>query len=314
MKKNITLLLTDHLINNHKPNNSFHWNYYLTGFIQSRGKVNLNKEFNKWIKQVNVIIYFDLKDIDLITLFLKLFKGGEILTFTNSLGYLALHLKNAEILVKLYEFTLNKFLQTPGIIVKGDISEISAHMPYSLLISYKLAQCPPPQVCNMFSIDSYSISHYWLTGFLDGVLSKSRKIMKLNIKDSRKPTFPLTNIIFDLDLIIDSLSLTIIFKEILGHNALPTAVVHQNGGHRSRRYIYFHYLFSHYSTITMFSRFYFPDIKLTKFLIHLDSYHLLSHKFIHYLKFRKIYRICQRKEILSKKGLLKIFSIWSAGI
>jgi hypothetical protein len=54
----------------------------------------------------------------------------------------------------------------------------------------------------------------------------------------------------------------------------------------------------------------FPDISIRRILWQLDKYPLISSKFIKYLKFRKIYRICQRKEHLTKTGLIKILSLW----
>jgi len=57
-------------------------------------------------------------------------------------------------------------------------------------------------------------------------------------------------------------------------------------------------------------KFSFPSVNLIKLLNHLDNYPLLSYKFPKFLKFRKIYRICQRKEHLHKSGLLKLLNLW----
>ena len=54
----------------------------------------------------------------------------------------------------------------------------------------------------------------------------------------------------------------------------------------------------------------FPDISIRWIFWQLDKYPLISSKFIKYLKLRKIYRICQRKEHLTKTGLIKILSLW----
>ena len=54
----------------------------------------------------------------------------------------------------------------------------------------------------------------------------------------------------------------------------------------------------------------FPDISIRRIFWQLDKYPLISSKFIKYLKFRKIYRVCQRKEHLTKTGLIKILSLW----
>jgi hypothetical protein len=56
---------------------------------------------------------------------------------------------------------------------------------------------------------------------------------------------------------------------------------------------------------------YFPNAKLSKLIQHLDNCPLLSYKFTKCLKLRKIYRICQRKEILHQNGVLKILSLWN---
>jgi hypothetical protein len=60
-------------------------------------------------------------------------------------------------------------------------------------------------------------------------------------------------------------------------------------------------------------KFSFPSGNLIKLLNHLDNYPLLSYKFTKFLKFRKIYRICQRKEHLHKSGILKILNLWECG-
>lgn len=54
----------------------------------------------------------------------------------------------------------------------------------------------------------------------------------------------------------------------------------------------------------------YPKKKIRSILWYLDKYPLISYKYIKYLKFRKIYRISQRKEHLTKKGVLKILSLW----
>lgn len=54
----------------------------------------------------------------------------------------------------------------------------------------------------------------------------------------------------------------------------------------------------------------FPNKKIRRLIWQLDNYPLISSKFIKYLKYRKIYRICQRKEHLKKTGLIKILSLW----
>ena len=56
---------------------------------------------------------------------------------------------------------------------------------------------------------------------------------------------------------------------------------------------------------------YFPNAKLRKFLKHLDNFPILSYKFTNFLKLRKIYRICQRKEVFHQRGVLKILSLWN---
>jgi len=57
-------------------------------------------------------------------------------------------------------------------------------------------------------------------------------------------------------------------------------------------------------------KFSFPNVNLIKLLNHLDNYPLLTYKFPKFLKFRKIYRICQRKEHFHKSGLLKLLHLW----
>jgi hypothetical protein len=53
---------------------------------------------------------------------------------------------------------------------------------------------------------------------------------------------------------------------------------------------------------------YFPSIKLIELILHLNNYSLISYKYI-YLKYNKIYRICQRKEIFNKNNNIKILHI-----
>lgn len=54
----------------------------------------------------------------------------------------------------------------------------------------------------------------------------------------------------------------------------------------------------------------FPKKRIRSIIWYFDSSPFLTYKYIKYLKYRKIYRICQRKEYLTKKGILKILSIW----
>jgi hypothetical protein len=51
-----------------------------------------------------------------------------------------------------------------------------------------------------------------------------------------------------------------------------------------------------------------------KVISYFDIYHLNSTKYINYLKWRKIYRILQRKQHLSLQGINKIRRIKQTGI
>jgi len=46
-----------------------------------------------------------------------------------------------------------------------------------------------------------------------------------------------------------------------------------------------------------------------KVINYFDHYHLLSSKYVNYLKWRKVYRMIQNREHLTKKGIEKILKI-----
>jgi len=56
----------------------------------------------------------------------------------------------------------------------------------------------------------------------------------------------------------------------------------------------------------------FPNKIIRELIWHFDHHPFISSKYVKYFKYRKIYRICQRKEHLNKKGALKVLSIWRA--
>lgn len=55
----------------------------------------------------------------------------------------------------------------------------------------------------------------------------------------------------------------------------------------------------------------FSNWTLIQILLQLYNYPLISYNYIYFLKWYKIYRICQRKENLNKNSNLKILHIWS---
>jgi hypothetical protein len=141
----------------------------------------------------------------------------------------------------------------------------------------------PPHL--LISPLTFASSGYWLTGFLDGVVHPEGMNLHLRTRIGReaapqgggRPVVKLkpTETLFELNLGFASSPAHSYAKMWEPRLKVP-----------------------------------FPDIKIRWIFWQLDKYPLISSKFIKYLKFRKIYRICQRKEHLTKTGLIKILSLW----
>ena len=123
-----------------------------------------------------------------------------------------------------------------------------------------------------------NLNNYWLSGFADADASFQIKI--LNRKNRTKPEIRLA---FQIDQKKDDLLLVI--KQSLGGNL----------GYRKNTDTYY------YSSTSFGSA--------KKVINYFDNYHLLSSKYLDYLRWRKAYLIIKNKEHLTELGLNKIIKL-----
>ena len=123
-----------------------------------------------------------------------------------------------------------------------------------------------------------NLNNYWLSGFADADASFQIKI--LNRKNRTKPEIRLA---FQIDQKKDDLLLVI--KQSLGGNL----------GYRQNTDTYY------YSSTSFGSA--------KKVINYFDNYHLLSSKYLDYLRWRKAYLIIKNKEHLTELGLNKIIKL-----
>jgi len=137
-----------------------------------------------------------------------------------------------------------------------------------------------------------SSAPFFFAGFLDGSLSSFSFNLHLNLSLS-SPPFPL-HLFFEIHLPFPPFGS--LFWLFFG----PAPLIFHSS----------HFPFFPSSSPFLRLKFPFPHLILRRLFFFFDLSPFLSLKFIKYLKFRKIYRICQRKEHLTKKGLFKILSLW----
>ena len=123
-----------------------------------------------------------------------------------------------------------------------------------------------------------NLNNHWLAGFSDADASFQIKI--LNRKNRTKPEIRLA---FQIDQKKDDLLLVI--KQSLGGNL----------GYRQNTDTYY------YSSTSFGSA--------KKVINYFDNYHLLSSKYLDYLRWRKAYLIIKNKEHLTELGLNKIIKL-----
>jgi hypothetical protein len=358
LNKNLLLLLTNHLNTFSKYVIQSHWTLYLTGLIQSCGGVYFSQLVDGWILNIKFNLQADIIDgFNFIKLqkFLK-FKG---FTYNIDLNKVIYSIQASQDIVKLYDFTLYKFHQPmpdkTKLITQG---QYKLESTLNIYLLKKFNQLNNEYInTNLDGVVKFSlfrdytvrrtISHYWLTGLLEGLLKKKDIIINLQstnqIVSSIHNPFRLCNIEYSILLgTYDKILLIFILTEIFGINY--TYVNYLSGrlvnNLRSREINYrninltrninfetgnnsykFKKTLSHANDVNVEIKVYtytllcteFPNKNLIKFINHLDNYPLLSYKYIIYYKFRKIYRICQRKEYINKKGFLKILNIWFTG-
>ena len=320
----LPLIITDHLNYKHKPTNKLEFMYYLLGLSQGRGRLkykNLKKMINlKW-----KIIHFRLhcNPFSFVNDLWHPCRSRNPLTKTNiqgalweldkfyrsAVGLLDLsagdHFKDANLIYhlksELKEGSLKKNLKTSGFhLVIIDLFRSSKFI-YDLI---KLPTVLSKRINPLFVIkesirllflnwfkkigtNESIYENYWFVGLIESLIKK--KEMKLHLKTSlvRSPTFILERnppkITFELIVSYVDKNFLVIVKNLLGGELL--------GNQPS----------------ILILNLPFPEIRLIFNL--LDRRPLISSKYLKHFKFRKIYRICQRKEHLTKKGLLQILNL-----
>jgi hypothetical protein len=356
--KNLSLILINHLISNHKPDYKLSWFFYLSGIIQGFSKISYFPSSNRWISFIDINIYFDLNDISLIYTLKHMIGSGSIQIdkILNKINY---SISNPKGVLKIYELTKNKFifkqlnllsLSKYGPLLNEDIIKLNLILNYKNY-SYNYNNNNTNYLFNLhysnfFQSNFKHNSHYWFSGFLDTSLSNNN--LKLNFKsinyliDFSKINLLNFNLLFELYFINKSYLTLKFLNEFFGislinlnyysydfnikihkieinlrlYKNINKSFIDYNNNilninkYWNKKYLIKNELISLYNYSLSLN---FTHLKLIKLLKHLDTYSLLSYKFIKYLKLRKIYRISQRKENLNKKNFLKILSLWNLG-
>jgi hypothetical protein len=228
--KNLSLILINHLISNHKPDYKLSWFFYLSGIIQGFSKISYFPSSNGWISFIYINIYFNLKDISLIYILKNIVRSGSIQTNKN-FNKINYSISNPKGVLKIYELTRNKF-----IFKQLNLLSFSKYGPlfnediikFNIILNYKNYSYYYNNTNNLFNIHSYNFfkfnsiynSHYWFSGFLDTYLSNNN--LKLNFKsinyliDFSKINSLNFNIIFELYFINKSYLTLKFLKEFFG--------------------------------------------------------------------------------------------------
>lgn len=156
------------------------------------------------------------------------------------------------------------------------------------------------------------LSHYNLMNFLENSKSLNFEIIIIKFKMLWSSTF-FFNILFKLKN-YQSIFFIFIMLGIKFYNINKKILKIKNYKRIFNKYYFINNLNYKYGiNLNLF----FKDINsfsnwtLIQILLQLYNYPLISYNYIYFLKWYKIYRICQRKENLNKNSNLKILHIWS---
>jgi hypothetical protein len=317
LNNNLPLIISDHLRRVHKPLNDVQYSYYLTGLIQGGGIWSPYIPYKKF-NGLQLI----LQDINsgFISYLKKMLKFGDIRLFPLS-SESTYSISDPKGLLNIYNLTKDKFedcglspwwpnfeyqwenkdINKDYYIYEGDLINLHNSLSNNL---WGLSNIHP----NTSSIRSQEFTLpyiYWITGFIDSVVPNTdfKLHLKTYLHDYKDNNELNTNIEYSILIRVWDEEPLLLISQVYGSSVstldpdfTPPPALHAGG--YNLPYYYINLIFN------------FAELSLRTLFWHLDQSPLISSKYIQYIKMRKIYRICQRKEHLTKKGLLKILSIW----
>lgn len=234
---------------------------------------NYQKESLNIFRLIIFLDYYKINEIIYINKIIKLGKIFKINKYKNFIYYIH---KNKNI-ISLYNLTNNSFIKYTDLIV--------------------------------FYFNS--LSRYNLMNFLEISKSKDFEIIIIKLKRLWSSTF-FFNILFKLKN-YQSIFFVLIILGIKFYNINKKILKIKNDKKIFKKYFLINLNYKYGINLNLF----FKDINsfsnwtLIQILLQLYNYPLISYNYIYFIKWYKIYRICQRKEIFNKNSNLKILHIWS---
>lgn len=300
-------VISDHLIREHKPQNDKDFLFYLAGLIQSSGMFIL-KSSNGQGKLIE-----DLKPAlsERAHLLKKQFELKRHAAWAKKARFLILNFKSTDLPQVTYlqqklrgDILIIKPLKEIRLILKNPhkiklIKPIFDEIYYNLLLG-ALPNTRPDRL--------RVYTPFYLTGIMDGSVERLQISLKTLIEDNenkREKREP-SKITFEINIsdknTLDNVNRGFMLKGLI-KSVKGRASFTRKGGVADWKW-------RKSKQFGLKIKTHFPNVTIRRILYYLDLSPFISLKYIQYLKFRKIYRICQRKENLTKKGLLKILSLW----
>jgi len=316
LKKIYPLLLNNHIILN-KPTIDYSFNFYFINIFYSQSFCIITSDPQLWIYKLKIFINIQTKQTNLITYLKKICNFDVIYELKKFKTFYYLINDNKNI-INIYLKTKNKFNSIKEIYFLSTYSQF-----YQIFLNKSSAQVQSFQMDENFK----NFSHTTLTGFIDNlVLEKFLRIKIINFKKAFIFNFiRVSTLYFEIYIKYKSYYIFILLF-LLGIKICKIKyyvdysidkmrnIEYVQNNFNEHLYLKDH-IFSYKSKFNLKPYFYlkysnyFPSIKLIELISHLHNYSLISYQYIFFLKYYKIYRICQRKENLNKKGYLKILHI-----
>ena len=271
---NISVHVPTHL----KPDNDRNFGYYLAGLIDGAGKFVI-KNLN-----IQLVIRFEYSDASLAYFIKKRLGFGRVIKNENNRTLIFL-IDKVEGVIKVINFVKDK-IRNQEILdqIKNNICLQSyliqiIEKDNPIILSTNQVKILSDNSNLQLNINA-DLNNYWFCGFSDVISNFNIKVLG-NIKTN----FSIDNISLSFQMKFKDKKLLNVIKNFLGGNII----------YNKRENLYY------YKTESFLSAY--------KIINYFDKYHLLSSKYIYYIKWRKTYNIIQDNNHLKINGFIKIMKI-----
>lgn len=261
-----------------KPTNNEDFGYYLAGLIDGAGKF--------CIKNLNIqlVIRFEYSDASLAYFIKKRLGFGRVIKNENNRTLIFL-IDKVEGVIKVINFVKDK-IRNQEILdqIKNNICLQSyliqiIEKDNPIILSTNQVKILSDNSNLQLNINA-DLNNYWFCGFSDVISNFNIKVLG-NIKTK----LSIDNISLSFQMKFKDKKLLNVIKNFLGGNII----------YNKRENLYY------YKTESFLSAY--------KIINYFDKYHLLSSKYIYYIKWRKTYNIIQDNNHLKINGFIKIMKI-----